>query len=111
MLRGHHPGPGHAAYWISEEAVAAFSKCLGRDQASNGTRVNALCPSEVNTPTLRTGSVRPSYDPYTAAAEINSTVPLGRIAEPTHVVFFLCSDAARSVAGTAVELNDAKAHY
>ncbi|AZO18085.1 SDR family oxidoreductase [Mesorhizobium sp. M2A.F.Ca.ET.043.05.1.1] len=52
---GPYPGPGHAAYWISEAAVAALPKCLGRDQASDGTRVNAVCPNEVNAPMLRTG--------------------------------------------------------
>ncbi|WP_352650666.1 SDR family oxidoreductase [Mesorhizobium sp. M0136] len=47
-------------------------------------------------------------------AELNNTVPLARIAEPediADVVFFLCSDAARYIAGTAVEVNGAKPVY
>ncbi|TIY02909.1 MAG: SDR family oxidoreductase, partial [Mesorhizobium sp.] len=47
---GLYPGPGHAAYCTSKAAVAAFSKCLGRDHAGDGIRVNAVCPNEVNTP-------------------------------------------------------------
>ncbi|KUM25025.1 short-chain dehydrogenase [Mesorhizobium loti] len=111
---GLYPGPGHAAYCTSKAAVASFSKCLGRDHAPDGIRVNAVCPNEVNTPMIRTGFVRRGFDPDTAIAELNKSVPLGRIAEPediADVVFFLCSDAARYIAGTAVEVNGAKPVY
>ncbi|MER8390039.1 SDR family oxidoreductase [Mesorhizobium sp. M1380] len=111
---GLYPGPGHVAYCTSKAAVAAFSKCLGRDHAGDGIRVNAVCPNEVNTPMLRTGFARRGFNTDTAIAELNNTVPLGRIAEPgdiADVVFFLCSDAARYIAGTAVEVNGAKPVY
>lgn len=111
---GLYPGPGHAAYCTSKAAVAAFSKCLGRDHAGDGIRVNAVCPNEVNTPMLRTGFVKRGFNPDTAIAELNSTVPLGRIAEPediAEVVYFLSSDAARYIAGTTVEVNGAKPVY
>lgn len=108
---GLYPGPNHAAYCTSKAAVASFSKCLGRDHAADGIRVNAVCPNEVNTPMLRTGFIRRGFDPDTAIAELNKTVPLGRIAEPediADVIRFLASDAARYIAGTAVEVNGAK---
>lgn len=111
---GLYPGPGHAAYCTSKAAVAAFSKCLGRDHAGDGIRVNAVCPNEVNTPMLRTGFIRRGFNPDTAIEELNKTVPLGRIAEPediADVVFFLCSDAARYVVGTAIEINGVKPVY
>lgn len=111
---GLYPGPGHAAYCTSKAAVAAFSKCLGRDHAGDGIRVNAVCPNEVNTPMLRTGFVKRGFNPDTAIAELNRSVPLGRIAEPediAEVVYFLSSDAARYIAGTTVEVNGAKPVY
>ncbi|TIO74092.1 SDR family NAD(P)-dependent oxidoreductase [Mesorhizobium sp.] len=111
---GLYPGPGHAAYCTSKAAVAAFSKCLGRDHAGDGIRVNAMCPNEVNTPMLRPGFARRGFDPDSAVAELNKSVPLGRIAEPediSDVVFFLCSDAARYIAGTTIEVNGAKPVY
>jgi len=111
---GIYPGPGHAAYCTSKAAVATFTKCLGRDHAPDGIRVNAVCPNEVNTPMIRTGFVRRGFDPDTAIAELNKTVPLGRIAEPediADVVQFLASDAARYVAGTVIEVNGAKPVY
>src|SRR5215469_16590118 len=111
---GLYPGPGHAAYITSKAAVATFSRCLGRDHAADGIRVNAVCPNEVNTPMLRTGFIRRGFDPDTAIAELNKTVPIGRIAEPediADVVEFLASDAARYIAGTAIEVNGAKPVY
>jgi NAD(P)-dependent dehydrogenase (short-subunit alcohol dehydrogenase family) len=111
---GLYPGPGHPAYITSKAAVAALSKCLGRDHAADGIRVNAVCPNEVNTPMLRTGFARRGFDPDTAIAELNKSVPLGRIAEPediADVIHFLASDAARYIAGTAVEVNGAKPVY
>ena len=111
---GLYPGPNHPAYCASKAAVATLSKCLGRDHAGDGIRVNAVCPNEVNTPMLRTGFVRRGFDPDSAIAELNKTVPLGRIAEPediADVIYFLTSDAARYVVGTAVEVNGAKAVF
>ena len=111
---GLYPGPGHAAYCTSKGAVAIFSKCLGRDHASDGIRVNAVCPNEVNTPMLRTGFIRRGFDPDSAIAELNKSVPLGRIAEPediADVVHFLASDAGRYIAGTTIEVNGAKPVY
>jgi NAD(P)-dependent dehydrogenase (short-subunit alcohol dehydrogenase family) len=52
---GLYPGPGHPAYCTSKGAVAILTKCLGRDHAGDGIRINAVCPNEVNTPMLRTG--------------------------------------------------------
>ena len=111
---GLYPGPNHAAYCTSKAAVATFSKCLGRDHAADGIRVNAVCPNEVNTPMIRTGFIRRGFDPDTAIAELNKTVPIGRIAEPediADVIQFLASNAARYIAGTAVEVNGAKPVY
>src|SRR5262249_18411620 len=111
---GLYPGPGHPAYVASKAAVAAFSKCLGRDHAKDGIRVNAVCPNEVNTPMLRAGFIQRGFNPESAIAELNATVPLGRIAEPediADVIVFLTSDAARYIAGTAIEVNGAKPVY
>jgi meso-butanediol dehydrogenase/(S,S)-butanediol dehydrogenase/diacetyl reductase len=111
---GLYPGAGHAAYCTSKAAVASLSKCLGRDHAAQGIRVNAVCPNEVNTPMLRTGFERRGLNPDTAIAELNRTVPLGRIAEPediADVIYFLTTDAARYIVGTAIEVNGAKPVY
>ena len=61
---------------------------------------------------LRTGFEMRGMNPDTAIAELNKTVPLGRIAEPddiADVVVFLASDKARYICGELIEVNGAKA--
>lgn len=111
---GIYPGPEHVAYCTSKAAVAAMTKCLGRDHAGDGVRVNAVCPNEVNTPMLRTGFEIRGLDADSAIQTLNETVPLGRIAEAEDIadtVAFLASDEARYICGALLEVNGAKAVY
>jgi NAD(P)-dependent dehydrogenase (short-subunit alcohol dehydrogenase family) len=108
---GVHPGPDHPVYVMSKAAVASLTQCLGRDHAHQNIRVNAVCPNEVNTPMIRTGFQIRGLDPDKAIAELNASVPLGRIAEPediADVVAFLASDDARYMCGALVEVNGGK---
>ena len=108
---GVHPGPNHPVYVMSKAAVASLTQCLGMDHAHQNIRVNAVCPNEVNTPMIRTGFVTRGLDPDSAIADLNASVPLGRIAEPediADVVLFLASDQARYLCGALIEANGGK---
>ncbi|MFY7838119.1 MAG: SDR family NAD(P)-dependent oxidoreductase [Novosphingobium sp.] len=108
---GLRPGPNHAVYCMTKAALASLTQCMGMDHAHQGIRINAVCPNEVNTPMLRTGFAKRGFDPDTAIADLNKTVPIGRIAEPediADVVAFLASDAARYVVGACIEVNGGK---
>ncbi len=108
---GVHPGPDHLVYCMTKAALASMTQCLGRDHAHQGIRVNAVCPNEVDTPMLRTGFEIRGLDPATAVASLDKTVPIGRIAQAADiadVVVFLCSDQARYMCGSLVEVNGGK---
>lgn len=108
---GVHPGPNHAVYCMTKAALASLTQCLGRDHAGQRIRVNAVCPNEVDTPMLRTGFATRGLDPERAIADLDASVPLGRIAQPediADVVVFLASDEARYVCGALVEVNGGK---
>ncbi len=108
---GVHPGPNHPLYVMSKAAVASLTQCLGMDHAHQGIRVNAVCPNEVNTPMIRTGFKIRGMDPDKAIAELNASVPLGRIAEPediADVILFLASDQSRYMCGALLEVNGEK---
>ena len=108
---GLHPGPDHPIYVMTKAAIASLTQCLGRDHAAQNIRVNAVCPNEVNTPMIRTGFEIRGLDPELAIAELNASVPLGRIAEPediADVVAFLASDDARYMCGALLEVNGGK---
>ena len=108
---GIRPGPKHPIYVMSKAAVASLTQCLGRDHAHQGIRVNAVCPNEVDTPMIRSGFEIRGLDPGDAIAELDKTVPLGRIAKPediADVILFLASDQARYMCGALVEVNGGK---
>lgn len=109
---GAHPGPRHALYVMSKAALASLTQCMARDHARDGIRINAVCPNEVDTPMLRTGFAVRGLDPDRAMADLDASVPLGRVAQPqdiADVVLFLASDAARYMCGALVEVNGGKA--
>ena len=111
---GINPGPNHLIYCTTKAALAAMTKCLGRDHAHQNIRINAVCPNEVNTPMLRTGFEIRGLNPDDAIRELNQSVPIGHIAEPEEiadVVAFLSSDEARYICGSLVEINGGKAVY
>ena len=109
---GIRPGPNHALYCMTKAALASLTQCMGMDHARQKIRINGVCPNEVNTPMLRSGFEARGINPDTAVAELNASVPLGRIAEPediADVVVFLASDKARYICGELIEVNGAKA--
>lgn len=108
---GVHPGPDHLVYCMTKAALASMTRCMGRDHAHQGIRVNAVCPNEVDTRMLRTGFAIRGLDPDRAIADLDASVPLGRIAQPediADVVAFLASDEARYMCGALVEVNGGK---
>ena len=111
---GINPGPNHLIYCTTKAALAAMTKCLGRDHAHQNIRINAVCPNEVNTPMLRTGFEIRGLNTDDAIRELNQSVPIGHIAEPEEiadVVAFLSSNEARYICGSLVEINGGKAVY
>jgi NAD(P)-dependent dehydrogenase (short-subunit alcohol dehydrogenase family) len=108
---GLRPGPDHAVYCMTKAALASLTQCMGRDHAHQNIRVNAVCPNEVDTPMLRTGFTARGLKPDTAIADLDKTVPLGRIAQAADiadVVCFLASDEARYLCGSLIEVNGGK---
>ncbi len=90
---GVNGAEGYAAYAASKAAIIALTKTAALELASDGIRVNAICPGGVSTPMNeheREGGVIP-------------LTPLGRRAQPAEIssaVAFLASDDAAFVTGT-----------
>jgi NAD(P)-dependent dehydrogenase (short-subunit alcohol dehydrogenase family) len=92
-----------APYCASKGGLEAFSRALALEWAPHNVRVNCVCPAMVETD-MTTG-VR-------ANAGLNQQVldrtPLGCYAQPADVagaVVFLCSDAARYITGTTLDVD------
>ena len=95
--------PGMSAYVASKHAVIGINKSVALEVAKDNIRVNAVCPSGVDTQMMRsieTNAMKGHEDE--ARKQFESSVPLGRYAEAEEIadlMFFLASDQASFMTG------------
>lgn len=88
-----------APYVASKWAVIGITRTAALELGDKGIRVNAICPTSVNTPMANTPEGQPQLRMEKKA------VPLGRIAEPEEIaamVHFLASTDCNFVNGQAI---------
>jgi NAD(P)-dependent dehydrogenase (short-subunit alcohol dehydrogenase family) len=102
-VAGLRAAPLLAAYNASKHGVVGLSRGTGVEYASQGIRVNAICPGWVETPmTADYGS-----DPQRHRQMVGSE-PIGRTARPEEIAetaVWLCSDAASFITGAALAVD------
>jgi NAD(P)-dependent dehydrogenase (short-subunit alcohol dehydrogenase family) len=103
--------PGIVAYGASKHAVIGMTKTGALEFAPMRIRVNAICPSPVETRMMRSleAGMNPA-DPAGAHDMIAASIPLGRYGEPFDVaalMCFLCSDDAAFLSGAAIPIDGA----
>ncbi|KAL4990684.1 hypothetical protein BDW68DRAFT_153702 [Aspergillus falconensis] len=93
--------PGIAPYTAAKHAVVGMVKTAAIDNIPHRIRVNAVCPSFVNTP-----AVRAALDSDPKLEEVVTKMhPMGRITNSEEVadaVSFLCSDRSSYVTGSGL---------
>ncbi len=93
---------GGSHYAAAKGAILGYTKACARELGPDNIRVNAICPSLINTD-ITAGQL--SEDQMTA---IIASVPLGRAGEAAEVagcVLFLASDLSSYVTGSEVDIN------
>ncbi|MCP4398142.1 MAG: 3-oxoacyl-ACP reductase FabG [bacterium] len=97
----HGSTSGQAAYDASKGGMNSFTVSLAREVAPHGITVNALAPGLMVT--------EMTEKKYMAAKEkYLSRIPLGRFGETDEIadaVVFLCSDRARYITGTTMNVS------
>ncbi len=96
-----------AAYAPSKGAVVLLTKCMAVDYGHENIRVNALCPSFVETD-LTAEVIRKAPDPKAVRAERISVHPLGRLGQPgdmAGLAIFLASDESSWMTGTTLPVD------
>ena len=94
-------------YCASKGAVVMLAKALALDYATQGIRVNALCPGIIDTPMLHEfAATRP--DPTEAWRTYETAQPMGRLGtaeECAEAALWLVSDEASFVTGVALPVD------
>ncbi|MFD7107033.1 3-oxoacyl-ACP reductase FabG [Streptomyces celluloflavus] len=107
-----------APYSASKHGVIGFTKALGKELATTGITVNAVCPGYVETPMAQ--RVRQGYAAHWQITEEEvlerfvGKIPLGRYTRPHEVaamVSYLASDAAAAVTAQALNVCGGLGNY
>lgn len=91
-----------AAYAPSKGAVVLLTKCMAIDHGHEHIRVNAICPSFVETD-LTSAVISKAPDPAAVRAERIAVHPLGRLGQPEDIAgmaVYLASDDSAWVTGS-----------
>ncbi|MBI4985234.1 MAG: glucose 1-dehydrogenase [Rhodocyclales bacterium] len=98
-------GAGTVDYCASKHAVVGMTRSAALRFATQGIRVNAVCPGAIETamtaPLLADPAVR---------AQIEGMTPMGRMGQPEEIadaVIWLCSNKASFVTGQAIAVDGA----
>jgi len=102
LVGGARRGPYHAA----KHGVIGFTKSAALEYATQGIRVNAVCPGMIRTP---------MFDQMIAGGQgeelkamLKALVPMGRMGRPEEIadaVLWLCSSAASYVTGQSISVD------
>lgn len=91
--------PGYPIYTASKHGVAGLTRVAALEYASNGLRINAVCPGLIQTRMTATSN---EAEAEGLAQDIALKQPLGRLGAPEEVgqaVVWLCSDESSFVTG------------
>jgi len=102
-ISGLFGDPGLVAYNVAKAGVVNLTRNMAVDHASDGIRVNCICPGGVATPMLRSHTRDEKI-----MAEYAALVPMGRVGTPEEMaagIAFLASDDASYITGTALTID------
>lgn len=96
--------PRYSSYCAAAHGILGLTKAAAMEYGREGIRINAVCPSAVDTPLLD----RIFGGNAQAKTQFGQQLVAGRVADPDEVaqaVLWLCSDAASYINGESLVLN------
>lgn len=108
-VMGQVGGVGAPAYCSTKAGIIMLSRCLAKDGARDGIRVNSICPGYIDTPIMEQ-ALQATPDPAKARRDIIDKMPLGRMGGPDEIAagaLFLASAAASYISGTELTIDGA----
>ncbi|MBT5203005.1 MAG: SDR family oxidoreductase [Gammaproteobacteria bacterium] len=98
------------AYCASKGAVVMMTKAMALDHARDNIRVNALCPTDTDTPMMHRDYVDQGLQIATGLKNSAAANPMGRVASPEDVAeaaCFIASAAAGFIPGVTLSVDGA----
>lgn len=99
--------PNRFAYGTTKAAVIGLTKAVAADFAKDGVRCNAICPSAVDSPSMRS-RIEDTPDPQATRAMFSQRQPLGRMGRPEEIALmavYLASDESAFVTGSVMVID------
>jgi NAD(P)-dependent dehydrogenase (short-subunit alcohol dehydrogenase family) len=93
-----------SAYAATKAGLLGLTRSMALDFASEGIRVNAICPGAIQTGMMEAFLDREA-DPEEAVQTLGRSIPLGRVGQPAdiaRVAYFLASPAASYMTGATL---------
>ena len=97
---------GTAGYAASKHALNGLTKVAAIEYASQGVRVNAVCPAGTDTEMLK--KLSSSMTPEAWATRVKTLYPTGKVGtveQVSSVILFLCSDGASHLHGLTLPID------
>jgi len=108
-VMGQVGGISSPAYCATKAGIIMLSRCLAKDGAQYGIRVNSVCPGYIDTPIMER-LLQTMTDPVGARQDLVNRMPLGRMGSPEDVaagILFLASKDAEYISGTELTIDGA----
>jgi NAD(P)-dependent dehydrogenase (short-subunit alcohol dehydrogenase family) len=96
--------PENSPYAASKHGVVGITKTAAKEYATKNIRINAICPTAIETPMIMEGRRKLAYNPEAKQAAINfqAMKRMGRPEEIADVVLWLSSEQSSFITGLAM---------
>jgi len=96
--------PENSPYAASKHGVVGLTRTAAKEYATDNIRVNAICPTAIETPMIMEGRRKLAHDERAkqAAIDFQAMKRMGRPQEIADVILWLCSDQSSFITGIAI---------
>jgi len=99
--------PANSPYAASKFGVVGLTRTAAKEYATQNIRVNAVCPTAIETPMIMEGRRKLAYNPgaLEAAKNLQAMKRMGQPEEVADVILWLCSAQSSFITGHAMPVD------
>lgn len=99
--------PFNSPYAASKFGIVGLTRTAAKEYATQNIRLNAVCPTAIETPMIMEGRRKLAYDPEAleAAKNYQAMKRMGQPQEVADVILWLCSEQASFITGHAMPVD------